>query len=65
MLVHDFLDHIVINDELIHVHHLILFHFEISKEEYKNIDHTKRMHEYINTVSCKERHSSSIEIYFR
>lgn len=30
MLVHDFLNHIEIDDGLIHVHHLILFHFEIS-----------------------------------
>jgi hypothetical protein len=33
MLAQDFVDYIVINDGLIHVHHLILFHFEISKEE--------------------------------
>lgn len=36
MLEHDFPDQIVIDDELIHVHHLILFHFEISEEHKKN-----------------------------
>jgi hypothetical protein len=51
MLVHDYLDDIVIVDELIHVHHLILFHFEISRKQKNTklfliLKKTKTKYEY-------------------
>ncbi len=58
----DFQDHIVIIDGLIHEHHLILFHFEISKRS-KEIFFNESMLKI--TVSCNDRYSSSMEIYFR
>lgn len=57
----DYRDRIEIDDGLNPVHHLILFHSEISTRENEIIfiDEQER-----STVSCNERYSSSIEKYF-